>query len=1420
MNSNNNQNRLLVPMNIEALVIGETAEGAEWVNLKPDFRKIFYNKFLGQQLENDACSTTSSNLYEEPGIYLHWALPDGLTHGIHEDKDEGPEFPLIPNRWLIIRLWDPEKTNQQVELKSKAWIIESDTISDKKDGVVWPRLNSEKAKLQDTQDYYIYVGKQFELSQWQGETSDPGVDITAIGYGDAAFAAYYPACKGILGFHDKDIEELKKDVSLTYFVAGWYSNPSRRDPLHKALSKNKTFEILQEFLSETKWTYPGFEAALEKTKKLNDLEIDLKETKEMLGRINKTTPDSKKVKEELQKKIDKLEDQHQTLTQEVKDLEKDIPDQILCHGIISGIEWKNKDTIYDSGIPRGKPFSVSVGNTAVEALTALFRQKLDSSLVKLLEVFQYDLLTELEKPGGYDKVEQKIHERTFKPHSHGIRWDLIQDDIPIVDDSMDEKAPPIPGDIRILLENLNNHQRIINQKKRELNSLKSELYAIWYKRVLKYENKNLTKALLDQQHDKMIEIEKLKEEIANLDDSDQGHSKGDVWDQLQEKLKTLLPGYKLQLHEEPRFWRPNDPVLLFTGDAFQRSFRHGEDGRYRSDGQLLCRLSGQEITQIKITRPYAQQEDVEFGATDLDRWCNPFAVLDKALIPDDVIHFFQESLLLTLDKKRANYIFVKVYERNSLELDDANQKEIEQLSSDLINKYFKKIWKDAENPDIENPELRRTDEEEQTTWELVGSFPSPIVRHEWKKNPWLPLFLQWQVSWVPYNSNQELGKWDLNDEGTGFKLKDDNVSIDQGNAVNYNGTTLLTPSAAIHLSDKLRHYNLTHDNPKLKAFQTAVHSMNLLCQSLGGFTDQLLMRKSRMELSPLEPGENGHSPQPSPDIFDTVKDIEWLSPLNNDNSKLFPVRAGHLKLEKLWIIDAFGQVLKLENQDKEKDIKPILPDQFKGVDEYIRLEPRLTQPARLTIQWLSADRWGNGAKEEKLLQEDEAFNPVCGWILPNFLDQGLMIYDAWGNAIGALQAVQRKSWTQGVGAKREEIESFHWIDIPGSETFYFGHPPDKIIDPLEEKANPHLRAFVKSLLSLNEGSGSAFDQLLLRINEALSVAGGSAQNPNLALLIGKPLALVRASIRMELDGRVACDQGENSSQGDPTGGITKVKFPVRLGDRRKWNDIWLGDDGLVGFFMNQNYSNFYPAFGLEGKDDSYSMYRMSPEISVGEQLDLTLLMDPSKGICATTGILPRTIFHLPYGDIIETLENKQIVFFTGPLVSTEANIRMPQPSDIYGQWSWTHHPDVKVWREEPITDPQKEQGKFFDTSLQITEGWLKLITAPLSIRFFKLRGKEPVKEEGKPKNSGEVPVPAQFEISAGETVILSWVVTGAEQIELRREKSSLFKSDRHPLPTQYLIQVDQDTSFTLKATDRAKKTAEKTIKIKIGQKSN
>ncbi|HKB42242.1 MAG TPA: hypothetical protein VKD72_37795, partial [Gemmataceae bacterium] len=623
-------------MNIEALVIG-ASPGTDWVNLVPDFRAVFANQFLGQQLETPP-GNTDPGLNQEPGVHLHWALPDGLTHGVASPNGQGADFPLIPNRWLVVRLWDQTEQKSELTLQFRAWIVESDTITDEGTGAIWLSVGAGNPNPQHEQDYSVRVGRQFELGQWPGETAASSIDISAVGYGDPSFAAYYPASRRMLGFYDSDLDDLQ-DVGLTYFVAGWYAKPDK-DPLHRALTEATKdeepqavggvsiaeFARLDAFLAHAQWIYPGCTEAGAKVQRAREVDANLKEAREMAQRLAASS-EAKEALTALQTQITDLEKESGTLSGEINVLQQDLPGRIVCHGIVSGIRWQKKDTLHDSGIPRGKPFSVAVGNTAVEALAALFQTQLDSGVAKLLEAFQYDLLTELERPGGEEKFEQKIHERRYRPLSRGIRWDLIQETAASTDGPVDERTPPIPGDIRVLLESINSLQRDINRLKRERDSRKSELYATWYKKVLGSGDGSLTQPQIDllsrQMRDLQDAIDGLTTQIAAREDRSEARPSGSQWDALQARLDTLLPGHELRALEELRFWRPNDPVVLLAGQAFQRTFRHGEDGRYRSDGRLLCRLSGQEFDGIKVTVPQAKMPHVPFGPGDVDRWCNP-----------------------------------------------------------------------------------------------------------------------------------------------------------------------------------------------------------------------------------------------------------------------------------------------------------------------------------------------------------------------------------------------------------------------------------------------------------------------------------------------------------------------------------------------------------------------------------------------------------------------------------------------------------------------------------------------------------------------------------------------------------------------------------------------------------------------------
>ena len=655
---------LLVPVNIEALIVGK--ENTTWVDMSLKFDGIPFNDFLSRNLQAEPCTNTTAGLLE-PGIHLHWALPDALCHGKAGGTGEPSRFPPIPNRWLVVRVWSPDKNSPAI--KFRAWIIESDTVvTDVSSATQWPALEAERPT-------YIQVGRLFDLAQWPDETAQAKVSITALGYGDPAFAANYTASKGILGFHDcdPDLDDLgNKD--LAYFVAGWYDDGDpAQDPLHQTSGREAldTFDTLAEVLGQNRWFYPGFDALAEKVGKVRELERKISEAQDMLKRIKEriaAPPDESSPElaasahsrqlsageNALPDLIAGLEADKTALSKEISDLLPALPGRVLCHGAITGInQWTNKDAFYDSGVPRldDQTFKLVVGNTAVEALAALLQNNLGNELAELLGAFQYDLLSELEQPGGDDILQRKLHERTFSPTVRGIRWDLSQASPQTSQDSPNSSSPPIPGDITDLLEALNTSQREINRLIREKRWLQSELYAMWYKKVLNFpDNKFVDGKIIEESLTKLDqEIRSLSGKISEKIDPLTKAPRGPEWAELQDKIATLLPGYDLLMLEEAPFWRPNDPALLLAGPPFKSSPRHGDDGRFRLDGRLLCRVLGQQITAIKITIPNAVKKDVEFGTSEVNQWFDLLTMSKAASLPNGITELFREFLLITMN---------------------------------------------------------------------------------------------------------------------------------------------------------------------------------------------------------------------------------------------------------------------------------------------------------------------------------------------------------------------------------------------------------------------------------------------------------------------------------------------------------------------------------------------------------------------------------------------------------------------------------------------------------------------------------------------------------------------------------------------------------------------------------------------------
>ena len=119
-------NLLRVPIRVDALYVSPKDGGGYPLGaFTADFSTLPYCVSDGSLNDDNPnfgltlVGSLPSSLTFPPGLHLHWALPNALANGRHDEK--GTRFPAVPNRWLV-RRFDDKRTLQ------KAWIVESDFL--------------------------------------------------------------------------------------------------------------------------------------------------------------------------------------------------------------------------------------------------------------------------------------------------------------------------------------------------------------------------------------------------------------------------------------------------------------------------------------------------------------------------------------------------------------------------------------------------------------------------------------------------------------------------------------------------------------------------------------------------------------------------------------------------------------------------------------------------------------------------------------------------------------------------------------------------------------------------------------------------------------------------------------------------------------------------------------------------------------------------------------------------------------------------------------------------------------------------------------------------------------------------------------------------------------------------------------------
>lgn len=665
------------------------------------------------------------------------------------------------------------------------------------------------------------------------------------------------------------------------------------------------------------------------------------------------------------------------------------------------------------------------------------------------------------------------------------------------------------------------------------------------------------------------------------------------------------------------------------------------------------------------------------------------------------------------------------------------------------------------------------------------------LNHLADSNPFLPLYLAWTADFDTIRLSKNDGaSLDPDFISSGFILDADHVELSYGvpsppplhcsdqqrSPQSLSGQVTLSTRSADNLLNQIRVYFLNTlnvdiakgplDPSNLNDFQKDLSTVyeyfrkkTILSQGLNGFNTELALQLALLQ-TPLNAVDPSDMNTTSLFVFlqQNWKNAQWnRATVGADSSNIFlPVRAGRLRLRELYVVDTFGRYFSLGSAEAPIQQSIALAsglaqipgkllvsncngtvNETKPKDAY--LPPRLLQPARLIFEWLSASADEGGENTFVERTKNPAFTPITGWLLPNHLDDSLAFFDSTGNALGALGIE---------GTNRQQT----WRSVPsmaGQNPAENGHI--QMLADIKD-ANPFLQDFLQKF-AFPSGGNSAYQDFLNALGQAQQFiySRNIMEDKGLAVLMGHPLVLVRAYLRLEVLGLPNVDLSSeafkaaveifapnNQNGGVPTwmdydysqrsnAGFDGLAIPLNLGDLHQF------DDGLLGYFLGDDWSTFYTPVADSNsgavQKSSWGTIQLLPNAdnqspslvplpqaitprSPHAEVVLTLIMDPRAAIHATTGVLPVKSLRIPAEQYRPILRKLSLNFLSNPVMVNKQNLSaggqsfsVPLPTEKGYDWSWVQ-PGLSDTPLEPNTVSDRAQ--FPTTPNEMLDGWLKL----------------------------------------------------------------------------------------------------------------
>ena len=555
----------------------------------------------------------------------------------------------------------------------------------------------------------------------------------------------------------------------------------------------------------------------------------------------------------------------------------------------------------------------------------------------------------------------------------------------------------------------------------------------------------------------------------------------------------------------------------------------------------------------------------------------------------------------------------------------------------------------------------------------------------------------------------------------GITIDPGSIDFDPGDlsgTCRYTGASVLSATAA----DNLRVQLAKHDeavrqqaappDELLRAISEQLACTPIAMQGLAGFNDALLTRQPSLQLS------IGVSPNARRQVQEITRQMKGAVTKLSDIPLLAPqfdgdysaVRAGYMKLS-LRVMDPFGRKRPVKVHKLYIADSLVASAGSKPVPDVIYAQPRLAQGSRLLFRWLAAD-----TTEYDEMNAHPATTPVCGWLLPDHLSVGFFLYNAQGDPLGSLTL-------------SGDDNGIIWQPTPGDQATV-----DADLQTVMQHQNPHLRDVALALggstmTSPRDGSmtPARFRAFWQATDTAVTqiVPTAPASQAGLATLVGRPLALVQASLRLERQGLAALDQTFTTLSGtyfaDTDHAVGGVQFPVVIGDLHRL------DDGLVGYFRQ----------APDGRYDTATFFSQAaagddPDVAVPSPANVTLnpastpqtapdtppaeaklltLVDPRVAVHATTGILPTQSLAIPAEQYEDILAGLELTFPIGPLLRGSGGLSVPFPAMAGYDWSWiTEEPagPGRAWAVDPDLQAVTAGALWQYSPQTLTEGWLRL----------------------------------------------------------------------------------------------------------------